>query len=43
VAERIAIASHGEMIEWLGPSVTTTRRMRKTILAVEEELTPSHA
>jgi bacterioferritin len=37
VAERVAIASYGEMIQWLGTSDTTTRRMLEDILAVEEE------
>jgi bacterioferritin len=37
VAERIAIASYGEMISWLGTKDTTTRRMLEQILAVEEE------
>jgi bacterioferritin len=37
VAERIAIASYSEIIEWLGNGDPTTRRMFETILAVEEE------
>jgi bacterioferritin len=37
VAERVAIASYGEMIQWLGAKDTTTRRMLEGILAVEEE------
>jgi bacterioferritin len=37
VAERVAIASYGEMIQWLGTKDTTTRRMLEGILAVEEE------
>jgi bacterioferritin len=37
IAERVAIASYGEIIEWLGTHDTTTRRMLEDILAVEEE------
>ncbi len=37
VAERVAIASYSEMIEWLGTHDTVTRRMLEDILAVEEE------
>jgi bacterioferritin len=37
VAERVAIASYSEMIDWLGNHDTTTRRMLEDILAVEEE------
>jgi bacterioferritin len=37
VAERVAIASYGEIITWLGTHDTTTRRMLEDILAVEEE------
>jgi bacterioferritin len=37
VAERVAIASYSEIIEWLGTNDTTTRRMLEDILAVEEE------
>jgi bacterioferritin len=37
VAERIAISSYSEIIQWLGNSDTTTRRMFEDILAVEEE------
>lgn len=37
VAERVAIASYSEMIEWLGNDDVTTRRMLEDILAVEEE------
>jgi bacterioferritin len=37
VAERIAIASYGEMIRYIGDDDPTTRRMLETILAVEEE------
>jgi bacterioferritin len=37
VAERVAIASYGEIINWLGTHDTTTRRMLEDILAVEEE------
>jgi bacterioferritin len=54
VAERVAIASYGEIISWLGTHDTTTRRMLEDILAVEEEhaddlltflqnLAPTHA
>jgi len=37
VAERVAIASYGEIIRWLGTGDTTTRRMLEDILGVEEE------
>jgi bacterioferritin len=37
VAERIAIDSYREMIEYLGSNDTTTRRMLEGILAMEEE------
>ncbi|HEX3795061.1 MAG TPA: ferritin-like domain-containing protein [Acidimicrobiales bacterium] len=37
IAERVAIASYSEIIEWLGTKDTTTRRMLEGILAVEEE------
>jgi bacterioferritin len=37
VAERIAIASYSEIIQWLGDSDITTRRLLESILAVEEE------
>lgn len=37
VAERIAIASYTEIINWLGPSDPTTRRVFEDILSVEEE------
>ncbi|MHB1141296.1 MAG: ferritin-like domain-containing protein [Sulfuricaulis sp.] len=37
VAERIAIDSYREMINYLGASDTTTRRMFEEILAMEEE------
>ena len=37
VAERIAIDSYREMIEWLGTKDSTTRRMLEGILAMEEE------
>jgi bacterioferritin len=37
VAERIAIDSYREMINYLGTSDTTTRRMFEEILAMEEE------
>jgi len=37
VAERIAIDSYREMIQYLGNEDPTTRRMLEEILAVEEE------
>lgn len=37
VAERIAIASYGEIVRWLGDRDITSRRMMEGILAVEEE------
>jgi bacterioferritin len=37
VAERIAIASYTEIINWLGDGDVTTRRLFEDILAVEEE------
>ena len=37
IAERIAIDSYREMIDVIGNSDTTTRRMLESILAVEEE------
>lgn len=37
VAERIAIDSYREMIDYLGSNDPTTRRMMEEILAVEEE------
>ena len=37
VAERVAIASYGEIARWLGDSDITTRRLMESILAVEEE------
>jgi bacterioferritin len=37
VAERIAVASYTEIINWLGHDDPTTRRMIEEILAVEEE------
>lgn len=37
IAERIAIESYSEMIQWLGNKDSTTRRMLEDILAVEEE------
>lgn len=37
VAERIAVASYTEIINWLGHDDPTTRRMFEEILAVEEE------
>lgn len=37
VAERVAIASYTEIIQWLGTEDITTRRLLEGILAVEEE------
>lgn len=37
VAERIAIDSYREIVQWLGGKDTTTRRMMEEILAKEEE------
>ena len=37
VAERIAIESYSEIVQWLGPNDPTTRRLLEEILAVEEE------
>ncbi len=37
VAERIAIGSYREMVQFVGDSDPTTRRMLEEILAVEEE------
>ncbi|MBR7673665.1 ferritin-like domain-containing protein [Streptomyces daliensis] len=37
VAERVAIASYTEMINWIGSADPTTRRVLETILAKEEE------
>jgi len=37
VAERVAIASYGEIARWLGDKDITSRRLMETILAVEEE------
>jgi len=37
IAERIAIDSYREMIDYLGTNDTTTRRMLEAILAMEEE------
>jgi bacterioferritin len=37
VAERIAIDSYREMINWIGAKDSTTRRMLEGILAMEEE------
>lgn len=37
VAERVAISSYSEIIQWLGAGDVTTRRMLEAILAVEEE------
>ncbi len=37
IAERIAIESYTEMIQYIGEKDSTTRRMLETILAMEEE------
>jgi bacterioferritin len=37
IAERIAIASYTEIINWIGKGDPTTRRLFEEILAVEEE------
>ena len=37
IAERIAIESYSEIIEWLGANDSTTRRMLEDILSMEEE------
>jgi bacterioferritin len=37
IAERIAIDSYREMINYIGQDDSTTRRMLEGILAVEEE------
>jgi bacterioferritin len=37
VAERVAIESYSEIVQWLGDKDPTTRRMMEEILAVEEE------
>ena len=37
VAERIAIETYTEIIQWLGNSDPSTRRMLEEILAMEEE------
>ena len=37
IAERVAIESYSEIIQWLGNKDSTTRRMLEDILAVEEE------
>jgi bacterioferritin len=37
VAERVAIASYTEIINWLGDGDITTRRLFEDVLAVEEE------
>ncbi|HTR68762.1 MAG TPA: ferritin-like domain-containing protein [Mycobacteriales bacterium] len=37
VAERIAIASYTEIVNWIGDDDPTTRRLFEDILAVEEE------
>jgi bacterioferritin len=37
VAERVAIASYGEIARWLGDRDITSRRLMENILAVEEE------
>jgi bacterioferritin len=37
VAERVAVAAYTDIIEWLGSSDPTTRRLFEEILALEEE------
>ena len=37
VAERVAIESYKEIINWIGPRDPTTRRLMESVLAVEEE------
>ncbi len=37
IAERIAIESYSEIIDWLGTKDSTTRRMLEGILSMEEE------
>lgn len=37
VAERVAIESYAEIVQWLGDKDPTTRRLMEEILAVEEE------
>jgi bacterioferritin len=37
VAERVAIESYREMVQYVGENDSTTRRMLEEILAVEEE------
>ena len=37
IAERIAIDSYREIVNWLGNGDSTTRRMKEGILAQEEE------
>ena len=37
VAERIAIESYREIVQWLGDKDSTTRKMMEEILASEEE------
>lgn len=37
IAERIAIESYREIVQWLGDKDSTTRKMMEEILAVEEE------
>jgi bacterioferritin len=37
VAERVAIESYAEIVQWLGDKDPTTRRLMEDILAVEEE------
>jgi bacterioferritin len=37
IAERIAIASYTEIVQWLGDKDITTRRLFEEILSVEEE------
>ncbi|MFI6602193.1 ferritin-like domain-containing protein [Nonomuraea sp. NPDC050536] len=37
VAERVAVASYTEIIQWLGDKDITTRRVFEELLAKEEE------
>ena len=37
IAERIAVATYGEIIRWIGNDDPTTRRMMESLLATEEE------
>ena len=37
IAERIAIESYREIVQWLGDKDSTTRKLMEEILATEEE------